>query len=113
MIGPQAVPGHLLWLVRSRPLSGSESDYHRWYDEVHLPEVLAQPGMLAAYRYSAPTVGDARDYIAAYVVESSAVIEEVSRRMHSGEMTGCKALDPASATSEVFTSLGPDKTKLC
>lgn len=30
---------------------GAESEFNRWYDDVHLPEVLACPGFVAASRY--------------------------------------------------------------
>ncbi len=36
--------------VYTRPVPGMEADYHRWYNEVHLPEVLRVPGFTHAQR---------------------------------------------------------------
>lgn len=39
-------------LVLSEPVSGAaEADYNQWYDEVHLPEVLALAGFVSARRF--------------------------------------------------------------
>ena len=38
-------------VVFTNPVSGKEDEYNRWYNEVHLGEVLRTPGMLAARRY--------------------------------------------------------------
>jgi hypothetical protein len=38
-------------IVFSNPIEGKEADFNEWYDNVHLPELLAVPGMLSARRY--------------------------------------------------------------
>ena len=38
-------------VVFTNPVTGKEDEYNRWYNEVHLGEVLRTPGMLAARRY--------------------------------------------------------------
>ena len=41
-----------IMLVTSRPASALEADaYHRWYDEVHVPEMLAVEGFASARRF--------------------------------------------------------------
>lgn len=41
----------LYYLVFSNPVSDDRIDeFHKWYDEVHLPEVLANPGFVSAQR---------------------------------------------------------------
>ena len=63
-----------------------EADWNRWYDEVHLPEALACPGVLRGARYLA--VGDAsltdhgerasdgaRVYTTVYELESPEALE--------------------------------------
>ena len=47
---------------------GAEEEFNRWYNEKHLPEVLACPGFIAATRYEC-TSGQPR-YIAVYELES-------------------------------------------
>lgn len=40
-----------LLLVLSEPKMGAEDAFNRWYDEVHLDEVVALPGFVSAVRY--------------------------------------------------------------
>jgi hypothetical protein len=63
-------------LVYTRPISGMEADYHRWYNEVHLAEVLRVPGFIRAERLevcetSLATPGRVGEYLAVYNIESS------------------------------------------
>ncbi len=39
-------------LVFSGPVAGREEEYHRWYDTVHLPDVLRVPGVAAGQRFA-------------------------------------------------------------
>ena len=63
-----------------------EADWSRWYDEVHLPDALACPGVLAGRRYC--TVGEVSEsdrgqrrrtkvklWTTLYVLESPAAVE--------------------------------------
>ena len=62
-------------LVFTNPLPGRDDDYNKWYDEIHLPEVLAVKGFVAARRYV--TSADSpeqvapgpRPYLAVYEIE--------------------------------------------
>ncbi|MFH9657974.1 hypothetical protein ACH4NF_30170 [Streptomyces sp. NPDC017248] len=40
---------HVL-VVHTRPRPGAEAEYHRWYDDFHLDEVLRVPGFTSARR---------------------------------------------------------------
>jgi hypothetical protein len=40
-----------LFLVFSNPRPGREAEYHRWYEEQHLKEVVSVPPYVAAQRY--------------------------------------------------------------
>jgi len=41
-----------LLVVRSQPLAGAEQEFDRWYDEEHIPEVLATlPAIVSGHRY--------------------------------------------------------------
>lgn len=44
-------PDEILYIVSIRPEPGHEEIFDRWYVEEHLPELLACPGFLAAWRY--------------------------------------------------------------
>lgn len=43
--------GKFVLAVRTRPVPGSEEDYHEWYDKYHLDEVLAIPDFVTAERF--------------------------------------------------------------
>lgn len=38
-------------IVLSNPIDGEDDKFNKWYDEVHVPEVLDVPGVIAAQRY--------------------------------------------------------------
>ena len=61
-------------LVTSVDISdGAEEEFNRWYNEVHLPQVLACPGFLGATRYEC-TAGQPR-YIAIYELEGEEALQ--------------------------------------
>ena len=39
-------------IVYSNPLQGRDDEFNVWYDNVHVPQLLAVPGMLSAQRYN-------------------------------------------------------------
>ena len=44
--------GKSIWVVTTRCTDPSrEEEFNRWYDEVHLPDLLKVPGLVAAQRY--------------------------------------------------------------
>ena len=50
-----------------------EEEFNHWYNEEHLPELLAIPGVLNAARYEAVLSGP--KHLACYELESTAVVE--------------------------------------
>ena len=50
-----------------------EHEFNHWYNEEHLPELLAVPGVLSAARYEAVSSGP--KHLACYELESSAVVD--------------------------------------
>jgi hypothetical protein len=86
-------------IVQSRPASADrEDEYNQWYSRVHIPEILAVPGFVAARRYR--VVGpDGPVYIAVYDIEAddvTAPVKELGARSASGQhtMSDVLALDP-------------------
>lgn len=59
-------PQHLM-IVRARVEPGVEADWNRWYDDKHLPEILACPGFENAARFVSEVDGE-REYIAVYTL---------------------------------------------
>src|SRR3954471_18304741 len=41
------------YLVFSNPVDGQETEYNRWYDNQHAPDVVAVPGFVTAQRFVA------------------------------------------------------------
>jgi hypothetical protein len=86
-------------LVYSNPTEGNEDAYNRWYNEVHIPDVLKVPGFKAAsrMRVSPLTAEGARhNYCAIYEFESDdvgATLAALSGRAASGEMTMSDTID--------------------
>ncbi|KKC06950.1 DUF4286 family protein [Mycobacterium nebraskense] len=39
-------------IVYSNPIEGRDDEFNEWYDNVHIPQLLAVPGMLSAQRYT-------------------------------------------------------------
>ena len=61
--------------VYTQPVPGREADYHRWYNEVHLPEVLRVPGFMHAQRLescdpSPLASGHCSQYLAIFTIAS-------------------------------------------
>ncbi len=65
---------------------GSEDDFNRWYNETHLPEVLACPGFRSAARYEC-TQGEPR-FLAVYELDDEDALQtpELRRVRGFGEM---------------------------
>ena len=53
-------------LVHSRPADGEADEYHRWYDEVHIPEILAVSGFASARRLEA---ADGESFLVIYELD--------------------------------------------
>jgi hypothetical protein len=82
--------------VETRPSSPDRVDeFNRWYEEVHIPQVLALDGFVSARRY-APT--DDGPYVVVYELEGdgSAAVQTVIAAGASGklEMSDVLQLDP-------------------
>ena len=58
-----------------------ESEYNDWYDNIHMPNVLATPGFVSARRYeiSSPKEGRGK-YIAVYEIETNDLAETMKVR---------------------------------
>ena len=80
-----ALPACLL-IVTAQIDAEVEDDWNRWYDEVHLPDALACPGVLAGRRYLAAGAAatsdhgerdsdDTRDYVAVYELDGPEALD--------------------------------------
>jgi hypothetical protein len=88
-------------LVLTNPAAGREAEFNRWYDDEHLPEMLAVDGFVRARRYRAVTptgqAAPAHGYVTIYEVEVDAVDDAVAAltaARASGALRSSGAIDP-------------------
>lgn len=80
-------------LVMTRPVAGREHEYNDWYQNVHLSDLLAIPGVKSAQRFRltfpvAPAA-EALPYAAIYDIETddiAQVMKELTARAADGRM---------------------------
>ena len=80
------------FVVYSNPAEGREQEYNDWYDNQHLEDVLAIPGVISARRFkiSATQIREAAQpyrYLAIYDIEADDVqsfIKDLMLRTASG-----------------------------
>jgi hypothetical protein len=95
-------------IVYTSPAEGREDDYNAWYDDIHLSEFSALPGVISGRRFkvASPTADGKATYAAIY--ELSASPDEVMAAMNAGIKDGTvrmsDAIDLASVT---MTTLQP------
>lgn len=101
-------------LVLSNPTPGAETEYNRWYDEQHVPDVLKVAGMVSAQRYRLSDVQlgptPAQRYLVIYTIETAdldAAYREVIERLADGRTAMSRSFDGGSAQMYTFTPLGP------
>ncbi|MEK9210907.1 hypothetical protein [Sphingomonas sp. 2378] len=100
--------------LHTRPVAGREEEYHRWYDETHLAEVVGLDGFLTGERFvPVPLDPDARPpetYLAVYEIETDDLPGTLGQLRTAG-LRLSDALDTASVRTEVFHSLGAKATR--
>ena len=99
-------------IALTRPLEGREDEYNDWYQNVHLGEICAMPGVKSAQRYklAAPLAGyDDRPYLAVYDIEVDDIrqtLGAIGAASASGKMTPGLASDNAHSYTVVFEEFG-------
>jgi len=96
----------------SKPVPGLEEDYNRWYDEIHIVQLLEIPGINAAQRFK-PRVGlNTTDspYLTIYDIKVEAIEALMQLMQEKGkDMDISPSLDLTSVTTQVYEVMG-DKT---
>lgn len=83
-------------IVQSRPSSAEKAaDYHRWYEETHLPEVLALEGFVSARRFESL---DGESYLVIYEIDGD--VEQAKAKLAAAQSSG-------SMTRPVGVQLNP------
>ena len=92
-------------IVYTSPADGREDDYNAWYDDIHLPEFSALPGVTAGRR--SKVAGDGRPQYAA-IYELSAHPDAVMAAMNEGVKNGTVRMsDAVDLTSVSIQTLTP------
>lgn len=88
----------------SAALSGEEETFNRWYEDVHMPDVLKQSGFLSAQRYTVIDATSARTrYVAAYEVECDDPQAVLGKLFEDGKnMVISPALDMAAVNVTIL-----------
>lgn len=109
------------FVVLSNPIEGQDDTFNKWYDEVHVSEVLAVPGVVAAQRYDiaeldVPDVEDlpaqlpppTHRYMVIYELdrEPQAVMAQFLDHVMSGKMTLHETLDLSTVSLTGWTPHG-------
>jgi hypothetical protein len=84
--------------VETMPVSPDrEDEYHKWYNDIHLPQILSVDGIVSARRF-APSNGNG-PFIAIYELDCDdldAAVQRLGELGASGKLTGLEklAMDP-------------------
>jgi hypothetical protein len=98
--------------VETMPVSpDKEDEYHKWYNETHLAQILSVDGIVSARRF-APTDGEG-PFIAIYELDCDdleAAVQRLGELGASGKMTGLDnlAMDP-KPTPRVYREIGSSR----
>ena len=94
------------------PIEGREAEYHDWYQNTHLHELCAIPGVKSAQRYQLVTkmIGaDTNPWMAIYDIECDdpmQFLQAVGQASASGKMTPGTASDMAVSYTALFAEYG-------
>ena len=92
-------------IVYTSPVDGREDEYNAWYDDVHLPEFAALPGVIAGRRFKV-VGGRTPQYVAIY--DLSAHPDEILAAMNAGVKDGTVRMSDAIDMGSVsMTTLAP------
>ena len=95
-------------IALTKPVAGREDEYHDWYQNVHLPEICAFPGVLGAQRYqlAVPLQNfDDRPFLAIYDIETDDINQTLAG-FAQNPTTACDASDNAGAYTVIFEEFG-------
>ena len=97
-----------LLMVWAEVPADKEADFNAWYNQEHIPELLAIPGVRDAARYEAVKSGP--KHLACYELESPAVVETAAFMNRPRSEWANRASGPAIATtliSNVYAMIHP------
>ena len=99
-------------VVLSSPVAGKDGEFHDWYQNHHLPEIVALPGGVGAQRYKlvARLIGaDTNQYLAIYDIECDdprAFLGAMGKAAADGTFTQTDANDMGVVYTALFEEMG-------
>ena len=106
-----------LYLVFSNPVDGKDREFNEWYDAVHVPEVLATPGMVSAQRFDLRDteivrlagMTPAHRYLLVYEMDGDpdVVMGKIQEAVASGDIAMSDVLDLDSVAMSFWKPRGP------
>lgn len=102
------MPGTLL--VMSDPVAGKEQEYDTWYQQQHLVDVVAVPGVARAQRFrlADEDAASSHRFLAVYELdgEPADVMAELGRRVGTEAMPMSEAMDMTSVVMTLWRTHG-------
>jgi hypothetical protein len=107
-----------LYLAVANPVAGREAEFNEWYDNVHIPDLLAVPGVRSAQRFELAdaevnTITPSQHrYLVVYELdgEPTEIMGEIARRVQSGAVVLSDAMDMTTTAMSFWSPLGPRRT---
>ena len=99
-------------IALSSPVPGKEDEFHDWYQNTHLGQIISQPGGVGAQRYKlvAKMMGaDENEWLAIYDIECDDPMEflgAVGKASAEGKLTQCEANDMGKVYTALFAEHG-------
>lgn len=108
-------------IVFSNPAEGKDDEFNDWYDNVHIPDLLAIPGMLSAQRYKLHDAEIYRmeggmppehRYCLIYEMEGDvdAIMSKIQQEVAAGKISMADCLDMSSWRLSFWDPRGPKFT---
>jgi hypothetical protein len=93
-------------IVFTSPVEGREDEYNDWYDNTHLAEFTALPGVISGKRFRLSPTGPMakQSYAAIYELndDPANVLKAMDAAIKGGSMHMTDALDPASISMSAW-----------
>lgn len=98
-----------LMIAQSTAKEGREKEFDDWYTNVHLDEVLALPGFVAAQRFKVASGNSPFARYAAYEVEADSA-KDIWKAAAALEATGTPTDDMGERGAFIVEAIGPRVT---
>jgi hypothetical protein len=97
-----------IFIVTNDPLAGREGEYHDWYNNIHLPDLVRLPGVAAAQRFRViPGVevgGPMAGHLALYELNDTAkTMAGLKNRRGTALLRPTESTDRTHQTGDIFT----------